>query len=245
MGAAVIPPGLFFGLGLLSNDGWGQNFPKWPPPEKGTLMNIPKSFASNILSPHKPQSPCVFPGDPPRTVVRFDPDSYGTSALSWDPCQCTWKCVHLSGMGSPFPPDLWSSCTQTPLTFNAWCSRDSFSQSQIPRHGDLTWGSEFSLLWSRLCDSYFLVCGLLTWRVWGCFHHVIASPTCWCGLLFVFWSSISFWKFPVHLVEGCSAFGCNFVVFMREGELQSFSSAILIPSPMAESKRFSPWILCF
>ena len=28
---------------------WGQIFPKWPPPEKGMLMNIPKSFASNVL----------------------------------------------------------------------------------------------------------------------------------------------------------------------------------------------------
>ena len=35
-----------------SADGWGQIFPKWPPPEKGTLMNyIPKSFASNALPP--------------------------------------------------------------------------------------------------------------------------------------------------------------------------------------------------
>ena len=34
-------------------------------------------------------------------------------------------------------------------------------------------------------------------------------------------------KVPVHLVE---AFGCNSVVFMREGELQSFFSAILILS---------------
>ena len=29
IGRAVIPPGLFFGLGLLSADGWGQIFPKW------------------------------------------------------------------------------------------------------------------------------------------------------------------------------------------------------------------------
>ena len=38
----------------------------------------------------------------------------------------------------------------------------------------------------------------------------------WCGLLFVFWSGISFSMFPDYLVEGCSAFGCNFVAFMRE-----------------------------
>ena len=32
------------------------------------------------------------------------------------------------------------------------------------------------------------------------------------------------------LVDGCSAVVCNFVAFMREGELQSFYSAILIAS---------------
>ena len=49
MGGAVIPPGLLFGLGLLNMDGWGQIFPKWPPPEKGTLMNIPRRFVSSVL----------------------------------------------------------------------------------------------------------------------------------------------------------------------------------------------------
>ena len=45
----MIPPGLLFALGLLSTDGWGQIFPKWPPPEKGMLLNIPESFAFNDL----------------------------------------------------------------------------------------------------------------------------------------------------------------------------------------------------
>ena len=77
--------------------------------------------------------------------------------------------------------------------------------------------------------SYFPVCGLPTRELLDCLYHVITPPTSWCGLHFVFWSRISFWKFPVLLVEGCSAFGCNFVVFMREVELQSFYSTILIP----------------
>ena len=51
MGGAVIPPGLLFGLGLLSTDGWGQIFPKWPLVEKHTLMNIPETFAFNALPP--------------------------------------------------------------------------------------------------------------------------------------------------------------------------------------------------
>ena len=58
MGGAVIPPGLLFGLGLLSPDGWGQIFPKWPPLEEHMLMNIPEIFASSI---HSPQRAIVTP----------------------------------------------------------------------------------------------------------------------------------------------------------------------------------------
>ena len=100
---AVIPLGLLFGLGLLSADGWGWIFQKWPPPEKGTLLNIPKSFASNVLSPQEATFTLAFPGGPPRTAVRFDPDSYGDFALPWDPVHVK-VCVHLLRMGSLFPP---------------------------------------------------------------------------------------------------------------------------------------------
>jgi len=53
--------------------------------------------------PHdKPQSPPVFPGDPPRTAVRSNPDSYEDFALPWDPVHVK-VCVHLSRTESPFP----------------------------------------------------------------------------------------------------------------------------------------------
>ena len=130
MGGAVIPPGLLFGLGLLSTEEWGQIFPKWPPPEKGMLMNIPESFAFNVLPSQQATFTPVFPGCPPRTAVRFDPDSYGDFALPWDPVHVK-VCVHLLRMGSPFPPVLWSSCAQAPLAFNARCSGGSFSECQI------------------------------------------------------------------------------------------------------------------
>ena len=85
MGGAVIPPGLLFGLGLLSADRWGHIFPKWPPPENGTQMDIPKSFASNVLPPQQATFTPIFLGCPPKTAVRFDSDSYGNFALPWDP----------------------------------------------------------------------------------------------------------------------------------------------------------------
>ena len=140
----MIPPGLLFSLGLLSTDGWGQIFPIWPPPEKGTLLNIPKGFASDVLPPPQATITLVFSVGPPRTAVRFDPDSHGDVALPWDPVHVKVR-VHLLRMVSPFPPVLWSSCAQAPLAFNARCPGDSFFQYQIPGHEDLTWGSELSL----------------------------------------------------------------------------------------------------
>ena len=138
---AVVCPGASQQL----TDGWGQIFPKWPPPEKGMLLNIPKSFASSVLPSQQATFTPVFPGCPPRTAVRFDPDSCGDFALPWDPVHVK-ICVHLLRMGSPSPPVLWSSCTQAPLAFNARCSRGSFSQCQIPTRESLMWGSELSLL---------------------------------------------------------------------------------------------------
>jgi len=101
-GGAVILPTMLFGLGVLSADGWGHVFPKWPPPEKGTLLSIPKSFASNVLPSQPAMFTPVFPGCPPRTAVRFDSDSYGDLALPWDPVHVKiYAC--LLRMGSSFP----------------------------------------------------------------------------------------------------------------------------------------------
>ena len=43
------PTWIFVWPGVLSADRQGQIFPKWLPPEKYMLMNIPKSFGSNAL----------------------------------------------------------------------------------------------------------------------------------------------------------------------------------------------------
>ena len=150
--------------------------------------------------------------------------------LQSDPTQIPMEALLCPGTQHTWNPvcafQEWSSCVQAPLAFNARFSGSSLSQCQIPRHG--TWhGAQISHSCNSLWHSYFPVSGLPTWEVWGCLYPVITSPTSWCGF-FIFWSRISFWKFPVHLVEGCSAFGYNFVVFMREGELQSFYSAIII-----------------
>ncbi|XP_020947895.1 interleukin-1 receptor-associated kinase 1-binding protein 1 isoform X2 [Sus scrofa] len=72
-------------------------------------------------------------------------DSYGDSALPRDPVHMK-AYVRLSRMRSSFPPVPRNSCAQAPLAFNARCCGGSFSHSQILSHGDLTWGSELSLL---------------------------------------------------------------------------------------------------
>ena len=53
--------------------------------------------------------------------------------------------------------------------------RGSFSQCQIPKHGDLKCGSELSLLYVSLCEPVsFQSVGLPTLEVWGCLYGVIA-----------------------------------------------------------------------
>ena len=129
-----------WGFSVLT-DRWCQIFPKWPPPEKGKLLNIPESFAFNVLPSQQAPFTPDFPGCPPRTAVRFDPESYEDFAFPWDPVHVK-VCVCLLRMGSPFPPVPWSSCAQAPLAFNARCSRGSFSQCQIPTSESLLCGSE-------------------------------------------------------------------------------------------------------
>ena len=142
----MIPPGLLFALRFLSTDGRvGPDFPKVATSRERQLLNIPKNFAFNVLPSQQATFTPVFPGCPPRTVVRFDPDSLGDFALPWDSVHMN-VCVCLLRKGSLFPPVPWSSCAQALLAFNARCSGGSFSQCQIPTHESLMCGSELSLL---------------------------------------------------------------------------------------------------
>ena len=118
----MIPPGLLFALGLLSTDRQvGPDFPKMATSRERQLLNIPWSFAFNVLPSQQATFTPVFPGCPPSTAVRFDSDSHGDFALPWVPVHVKVR-VCLLRMGSPFPPVLWSSYTQAPLAFNARCS---------------------------------------------------------------------------------------------------------------------------
>ena len=91
----MIPHGLLFALGLLS--GWlmgGARFSQnGPLQRKAWLLNIPESFAFNVLPSQQATFTPVFPECLLRTAVRFDPDSYGDFPLPWDPVQCESLCV--------------------------------------------------------------------------------------------------------------------------------------------------------
>ena len=145
MGRAVIPPGLLFGLGLLSADWCGQIFPKRPPPEKHRLMNIPKSFASNVLPPQQATFTPVFPGCPPRTAVRFDPDSHGDFALPWDPVHMKVLCVPFKNGVSVFPSPVELLHT-SPTGLQCQMLQGLFLPVPDPHTESLMWGSELSLL---------------------------------------------------------------------------------------------------
>ena len=151
--------------------------PKIATSRERQLLNIPESFAFNVLPSQQATFTPVFPGCPLRTAVKFDPDSYGDLALPWDPVRVK-VCVRLLRMGCPFPPVPWSSCTQAPLAFNARCSRGSFSQCQIPAHEGLMLGSELSLLLVSLCEPVsFQSVEHPTQEAWGCLYCKIAPPT--------------------------------------------------------------------
>ena len=103
--------------------------------------------------PHnKPQTHPLFPGDPTRTSVRSDPDSYGISVLPLDPVHMKPH-VRLSRMESPFTPVPWSFCTQALLALNTKCCGSSSSLCKILGHGNLIWGLELSLRWVSFCST--------------------------------------------------------------------------------------------
>ena len=107
------------------------------------LLNIPESFASNVLPSQQATFTPLFPGDPPRTAVRFDPDAYGDFALPWDPVHVK-LCVCLLRMGLHFPQSRGA-----PVYKPHWPSMpDALGalspNARFPRCGELMWDSELT-----------------------------------------------------------------------------------------------------
>ena len=160
MDGAVFPPGLLFGLGLLSPDGWGQIFPKWPPLKGHMLMIIPKTFASSVLPPQWATVTFNFPRRSSRNCRQVRPWFLGSLCLALEPSAHKNPCVPLKiGVSiSPSSMELLLTSPAVPQHQMLWGLLLLMPDS---RHGNLTWNSELSLPWVSPCD-------MVTFQSVGC-----------------------------------------------------------------------------
>ena len=185
-----------------------------------------------VSLPHSgPQPIPASPGDSPKPTGRSNWGSCGVTALPWVPGHMKPR-VHPPRVESLLPSVLWSSCTQVPLALQSQMLSRLLLRMPDAHLGSLAWGSELSLLWENLCSimSFQFVGGLVGMG----FGYIVTAPflpSC-CGF-FVFGCRLSFWKGSSLFVDGCSAVGCDFGVFVRGGELKSFCyySLSCLPSP--------------
>ena len=108
MGQTVTPPGLLFGLGLLSAHGWGQIFPQWPLPEK----HAPDGYSQKLCLQHpSPQqatfTPC-FPMRSTRNCSQVQTRFLWSLFFTLGPSACERLCVPFrNGVSiSPSPVEL-------------------------------------------------------------------------------------------------------------------------------------------
>ena len=141
----------------------------------------------------------------------------------------TLLCVCAPIVESLFPPALSKSCSQIPLAFKAWFSRNSSSCCWTPRLGSLTWGSELSLQWVGFCGIsvlQFVSHPPSSYGIW--FYCDCAPPTVSLWLLLCLWLwGIFFGEFQCLLVNDCLAVSCDSNALARGSESTSFYSAIL------------------
>ena len=141
----------------------------------------------------------------------------------------TLLCVCPPRVESLFPPVLLNSCSQIPLAFKVWFSRNSSSRCQTPRLGSLTWGSEPSLQWVDCCGIIvlqFVSYPPSIYRIW--FYCGCTPPTISLWLLLFPWMWGTFFgEFQCLPVNDSSAVSCDSGVLARGSERMSFYSAIL------------------
>ena len=107
----MIPPGWLFGLGLLSTDGWGPIFPKWPPPEKCMPMKILKSFASSVLLHTTSHIHPCFPRRSSKNFSQVQPKFPWKPCFALGPSACKSVCVPSKNGVSASPSPVELLCT--------------------------------------------------------------------------------------------------------------------------------------
>ena len=140
----------------------------------------------------------------------------------------TLLCVCRPRVESLFPPVLSKSCSQIPLAFKVWFSRNSSSRCWTPRFGILTWGSEPSLQWVYFCGIsllQFVSHPPSTYGIW--FYCDCAPPTISLWLLPCLWMwGIFSGEFQCLPVNDCSAVNCDSSVLERGSESMSYSTIL-------------------
>ena len=152
------------------------------------------------------------PGDPSRTAGKCGLDSYEVPCFALGPNACESLCLFSKSGVSVFPSPV-ELLYLSPISL----------QCQI-----LTGGLKLPLLWKSLCNTVvfqFVGCLPRRYRI----AYIVKAPflTFHCGFFFVFGCRISFLVVSIYFVNGCSAFSCDFGVFMKGGKLESFYFAIL------------------
>ena len=128
-------------------------------------------------------------------------------------------CVYLPRVEPLFPLVLWHSCSQAQLAFNAKRSGGS-SSARPPGRGVSHRANSYSYE-----NLYNIVIFRFMKFAYVAQAHLLPSP---CGFFFVFRCRISFLLVSSLFCQWllCS---CDFGVFVKRGELQSFYSTILPP----------------
>ena len=176
-GWALVLPGLLFGLGLLSPDGWDQIVPKWPPLEEHTLMNSPETFASNVLPrwqatvtpsfPRRSSKNChqVWPRFPRSLCFSLGPSAHESL---WEPFR----------NGVSIPPSPVEFLHTSPTGFQGWMLWELSLPIPNPQAWELDVGlGTLTPVGEAVWYSYFPICGLPSWQVLGCLYYIIAPPT--------------------------------------------------------------------
>ena len=235
MGGAGFPPCWLFGLrqcntgdclgslvGLMTDSGRANAKEYFPALLLPVSLSPPWAIATPCL--------CRRPSNTSRLVWFSLP--WGHCSFPWVPMH-TLVCVCPPRVESLFPPVVSKYCSQIPLAFKFWFSRNSSSHCQTPRLVSLTWGSEPSVQWVDFCGLSVLQSVSQppsSYGIW--FYCDCTPPTISLWLLLSLWMwGMFFGEFQCLPVDDCPAASCDSGVLMRGSESMSFYSAILVQSP--------------
>ena len=144
---------------------------------------------------------CTFSEDPPILADRSGLLSYEVAAFPLG--FGVHEALSASSKSVLFPPVLWNSWAQTPLTTRARSFGGSSSHWQTapcpqatPSIGSLMWGSELLILWENFCVIIifqFVGCSHGMYGIW--FYHDYTPPT------ILLWLILCLWTKGIFLVD--------------------------------------------